>query len=297
MTVGDFFAFLTALLMLYAPIKVVTKNSIVLNMLDTYIKRIENILNLPQEQEGAEKLNQQINSIEFENANLKIGKKNILKDINFTINQGETIALVGKTGAGKSSILTLLFGFRSCSSGKVLINDKDIATLDNSSVRDEMSYVNQSAGIFNTTIKENIIYGLEFDQDRYNEAIRLAHCEFIKDLTKQDDYVVGENGKKLSGGQRQRLALARAIYKDGSLFVLDEATSALDADTENIIQSSLENIMKVKTTIVIAHRLNTIKNADKVYVLSAGKIVESGTYEEVSKTEAFKKNFAIQDEE
>jgi ABC-type multidrug transport system fused ATPase/permease subunit len=297
MTVGDFFAFLTALLMLYAPIKVVTKNSIVLNMLDTYIKRIENILNLPQEQEGAEKLNQQINSIEFENANLKIGKKNILKDINLTINQGETIALVGKTGAGKSSILTLLFGFRSCSSGKVLINDKDIATLDNSSVRDEMSYVNQSAGIFNTTIKENIIYGLEFDQDRYDEAIRLAHCEFIKDLTKQDDYVVGENGKKLSGGQRQRLALARAIYKDGSLFVLDEATSALDADTENMIQSSLENIMKVKTTIVIAHRLNTIKNADKVYVLSAGKIVESGTYEEVSKTEAFKKNFAIQDEE
>jgi ABC-type multidrug transport system fused ATPase/permease subunit len=275
----------------------VTKNSIALNMLDTYIKRIEDILNLPQEQEGAEKLNQQINSIEFDNATLKIGEKHILKNINFTINQGETIALVGKTGGGKSSILTLLFGFRSCSSGKVLINDKDIATLDNSSVRDEMSYVNQSAGIFNTTIKENIIYGLEFDQDRYDEAIRLAHCEFIKDLTKQDDYVVGENGKKLSGGQRQRLALARAIYKDGSLFVLDEATSALDADTENMIQSSLENIMKVKTTIVIAHRLNTIKNADKVYVLSAGKIVESGTYEEVSKTEAFKKNFAIQDEE
>jgi subfamily B ATP-binding cassette protein MsbA len=293
MTVGDFFAFLTALLMLYAPIKVVTKNSIVLNMLDTYIKRIEDILSLPQEQEGAEKLNQQINSIKFDNATLKIGEKHILKNINFTINQGETIALVGKTGAGKSSILTLLFGFRSCSSGKVLINDKDIAALDNSSIRDEISYVNQSAGIFNTTIKENIIYGLEFDQDRYDESIRLAHCEFIKDLIGQDDYIVGENGKKLSGGQRQRLALARAIYKDGSLFVLDEATSALDANTENMIQSSLEEIMKQKTTIVIAHRLSTIRNADKVVVLSEGTIVEIGGYEEVSNTVAFKNNFAL----
>jgi subfamily B ATP-binding cassette protein MsbA len=293
MTVGDFFAFLTALLMLYAPIKVVTKNSIVLNMLDTYIKRIEDILNLPQEQEGAEKLNQQINSIEFDNATLKIGEKHILKNINFTINQGETIAFIGKTGAGKSSILTLLFGFRSCSSGKVLINDKDIVTLDNSSIRDKISYVNQSAGIFNTTIKENIIYGLEFDQDRYNEAIRLAHCEFIKNLEEQDDYIVGENGKKLSGGQRQRLALARAIYKDGSLFVLDEATSALDANTENMIQSSLEEIMKQKTTIVIAHRLSTIQNANKVIVLSEGAIVEIGSYKKISKTEAFKKNFAL----
>jgi ABC-type multidrug transport system fused ATPase/permease subunit len=168
-------------------------------------------------------------------------------------------------------------------------------TLDKNSVRDNISYVNQGAGIFNTTIKENIIYGLEYDKERYQKAIELAHCEFIKDLPKKDDYIVGENGKKLSGGQRQRLALARAIYKDGSLFVLDEATSALDADTENMIQSSLEEIMKQKTTIVIAHRLNTIKNADKVIVLSEGKIVEIGSYEDVSKTEAFKKNFALKE--
>jgi subfamily B ATP-binding cassette protein MsbA len=293
MSVGDFFAFLTALLMLYAPIKVVTRNSIILNMLDSYIQRIETILNMPQEQKNLDKLGSKIETIEFRGANLSIDEKEILIDINFKINKGDTVAFVGKTGAGKSSILTLLFGFREPNSGEILVNSKDAQSLDKNSIRDEISYVNQGAGIFNTTIKENIIYGLEFDQDRYNRAIALAHCEFIENLEQKENYLVGENGKKLSGGQRQRLALARAIYKDGSLFVLDEATSALDADTENMIQSSLEEIMKQKTTIVIAHRLNTIKNADFVVVLSEGKIVEAGSYAEVSKSAAFKNNFAL----
>jgi len=159
MTVGDFFAFLTALLMLYGPIKIVTKNSLILNFLDAYIKRVENILNLKQESKANEVvLNESIKTIEFKNVSLKIGKKTILKDLNFLINEKETVAFIGKTGAGKSSILSLMFGFRKPTKGKILINGVDINKIDKESLRKQFSYVNQSAGVFNTSIKNNIIY-------------------------------------------------------------------------------------------------------------------------------------------
>ena len=293
MTVGDFFAFVSALMMLYAPIKVVTKNSLVLNILDSYIKRIETILHWKQEEKNLEKLEGDIESIEFKNVSLKIGKKEILKDISFKINNKETVAIVGKTGAGKSSIISLIFGFRKPTSGAILINGKDITKLNIDSVRDKISYVNQAAGAFNATIKDNIIYGLEYNEDRYKEAIKKSECDFIKELPQKDNYIVGENGKKLSGGQRQRLALARAIYKNGSLFVLDEATSALDAKTEKLIQNSIKEVMNQKTTIVVAHRFSTIENADTVLVVSQGEVLESGNFEKVSKTEAFMSNFGL----
>jgi len=293
MTVGDFFAFLTALMMLYAPIKVITKNALVLSILDTYVKRAETVLDFKQEAYRDERLAEEIKTIEFKNVSFQIADKEILKNLNFKIENNETFAFVGKTGAGKSSILSLIFGFREPSAGKILINGIDITTLDRSSIRGNISYVNQNAGAFNMSIQENILYGLPFDEALYRNAIKLSHCEFIDAFSEKNSYIVGENGKKLSGGQRQRVALARALYKDASLFVLDEATSALDADTENMIQESLEYIMQSKTTIIIAHRLNTIKNADKVLVLSGGEIIESGDYQYVSKTDAFKKNFGI----
>ena len=293
MTVGDFFAFVSALMMLYAPIKVVTKNSLILNILDTYIKRVETILNWQQEEKKLEKLTEDIKSIEFRDVSLKIGEKEILKDISFKLDNKETLAIVGKTGAGKSSIISLIFGFRKPNSGVILINGKDITTLDINSIRDKISYVNQAAGAFNSSIKDNILYGKEFSKDRYNDAVKRSECEFIEHLPKKDSYIVGENGKKLSGGQRQRLALARAIYKDGSLFILDEATSALDTKTEKLIQESIKEIMQEKTTIVIAHRLSTIENANKVMVLSNGIIAELGSFKEVSKTKAFKENFGL----
>jgi len=294
MTIGDFFAFLTALLALYGPIKIVTRNALVLNILDTYIKRIEKILQLKQESSNTKMiLNKEIESIEFKNVSLSIGKKEILKNLTFKINKGDTIAFVGKTGAGKSSIISLIFGFRDPTEGTILINDINICLLDKKSLRKEFSYVNQSAGIFNTSIKNNVIYGLTYNKDRFLNAIKLAHCEFINELEKQENSNVGENGKKLSGGQRQRLALARAIYKNGSIFILDEATSALDANTEKMIQGSLEYIITKKTTILIAHRLNTIQNATKVIVLKDGQIVEFGNYKQVANSNAFKENFAL----
>ena len=294
MSVGDFFAFLTALMMLYAPIKVITRNSLIINMLDSYIQRVESILELEQEEPKELKVSSSIQTIEFKDTTLNIGQKSILSNLNFTINKGDIVAIVGKTGAGKSSILTLLFGFRAPSSGKILIDNQDIKSLDIGSLRDNISYVNQASGIFNMSIKDNILYGLEYDQERYKNAIESSHCEFIEHLPQKDDFIVGENGKKLSGGQRQRLALARAIYKNADLFILDEATSALDANTEALIQDSLNKIMHSKTTLIIAHRLQTIMQANKVLVLSKGKIVASGSYEEVSKTKAFKNNFALE---
>jgi len=297
MTVGDFFAFLTALLMIYGPMKIVTKNVLVLNILDTYIKRIEKILNLKQETISNEiVLDKEIETIEFKNVSLSIGKKKILQDLNFTINKGDIVAFVGKTGAGKSSMLSLMFGFRNPTKGEVLINGIDVSKIDKVSLRKQFSYVNQSAGIFNTTVRDNVTYGLKYQKEKFEKAIELAHCEFIDELPKKEQTNVGENGKKLSGGQRQRLALARAIYKDGDVFILDEATSALDANTEQMIQNSLESIMEEKTTILIAHRLHTIQNASKVMVLKDGKIVEYGDYESVAKSDAFKENFAIKDE-
>ena len=294
MSVGDFFAFLTALMMLYAPIKVVTRNSLIINMLDSYILRVESILDLEQEDSKKPLLNEPIKNISFKDSSLKIGDKDILKKLNFDIKEGETIAIVGKTGAGKSSVLSLLFGFRSPSSGDILVNNQSIKEINLNSLREQISYVNQASGIFNMSIKDNILYGLEFDEKRYKNAISNAHCEFIENLEGRDNFIVGENGKRLSGGQRQRLALARALYKDAPLFILDEATSALDANTESLIQDSLATIMNQKTTLIIAHRLQTIKQANKVIVLSEGKIVASGSYDEVSKTKEFKKNFAIE---
>ena len=293
MTAGEFFAFLTALMMLYAPIKIVTKNSIVMNILDSYIIRIEEILNIKQESYSKEVFNEAINRIEFIDVTLKIDNKIILENINLKIDKGDSIAFVGKTGAGKSSLLSLLFGFREPTLGTILINGKDIKTLDLKSLRDKISYVNQRAGIFNSTIKENILYGISYNRDDYIQAKTISHCDFIEEKIDKDDESVGEGGQKLSGGQRQRIALARALYKKASLFILDEATSALDTNTENNLQDSIEHIMKDNTFIIIAHRLNSIKRCNKIYLLSNGKIIKSGNYIDISEDTNFKKNFGI----
>ncbi len=293
MSVGDFFAFLTALMMLYAPIKITTRNALMLNMLDSYIDRVENILHLRQEDSSKADITEPIREIAFRDVDLTIGTKPILRQLNFTIEQGKRVAIVGKTGAGKSSLLSLLFGFRSPTNGVIEINSKPLESYTISSIREQFSYVNQASGIFNLSIKENILYGLEYDEERYKKAVATAHCEFIETLPGRDDFIVGENGKRLSGGQRQRIALARALYKDAPIFVLDEATSALDNNTEALIQESIASIMKNKTVLIIAHRLQSIKQADSVIVLEDGAIVAMGSYDEVAKTEAFRKNFAL----
>ena len=294
MTPGDFFAFMVALMMLYAPIKNLTQNYIVLYMLNGYVERVEGILSLPREHltEGATPIDQ-IKSIHFDTVGYHIDDTVILEGITFEIEEGDRVAIVGKSGAGKSSLISLLFGFARPSSGTVEINGRQQEAYDISSLRGEISYVNQSAGIFNTTIQENILYGEVWDAERYAAAKGKAQCDFIDQLPQVDQTLAGEFGNRLSGGQRQRIALARALYKGGSLFVLDEATSALDANTESLLQQSLERTMQEKTSIIIAHRLDTIKMCNKVIVLEAGRIVAYGKYDEVSKSEAFRRNFMM----
>jgi subfamily B ATP-binding cassette protein MsbA len=294
MTAGDFFAFMVALMMLYAPIKNLTQNYVVLYMLNGYVERVEQVLQLPLEQspQHGSTINQ-IEKITFEGVSYQIGDTEILHDISLEIEAGDSVAIVGKSGAGKSSLISLLFGLGKASSGRIAINDKALEDYAPAQWRKEISYVNQNAGIFNATIRENILYGENYDKHRYQEAVAEAQCDFITQMPKQDQEIAGIFGNRLSGGQRQRIALARAIYRQGSLFVLDEATSALDANTESLIRQSLEKVIQSRTSIIIAHRLSTIEKCNKVIVLEAGNIVAKGSYAVVSQDEAFRRNFMV----
>ncbi|HIP62033.1 MAG TPA: ABC transporter ATP-binding protein [Sulfurovum sp.] len=294
MTAGDFFAFMVALMMLYAPIKSLTQNYIALYMLNSFIERVENILSLPieKQQENAKSI-EKITDIEFSAVSYSIGDSDILRDVSFDIQEGDRVAIVGKSGAGKSSIISLLFGLGVPTKGSVNINKSSLGNYSPHQFRKQISYVNQSAGIFNASIQDNILYGETLDKDRYERAKLDAQCDFIEQMPSQDQEIAGEFGKRLSGGQRQRIALARAIYRDGSLFVLDEATSALDANTESLIQKSLVKVMRSRTSIIIAHRLATIQICNKVMVVENGEIVAYGAYDEVSKGEAFRRNFMM----
>ncbi len=294
MTPGDFFAFMVALMLLYAPIKNLTQNYIVLYSLNSYVERVEHILELPIEKikQNGETIDKII-EIEFKNISYSIGDTEILHNVSFVIEEGDRLAIVGKSGAGKSSIISLLFGLGKASSGDITINSNLLDSYSPSQFRKQISYVNQSAGIFNATVEDNIWYGEPLDDQRYEKAKSDAQCDFIAQMPLGDKELTGEFGNRLSGGQRQRIALARAIYRRGSLFVLDEATSALDANTESLIQESLERVMSERTSIVIAHRLDTIKKCNKVMVVEAGSIVAYGSYDEVSCGDAFRRNFMM----
>jgi ATP-binding cassette, subfamily B, bacterial MsbA len=197
------------------------------------------------------------------------------------INAGETVALVGHSGGGKSTIASLLPRFYNVTAGQILIDDLAIDTLSLSSLRQQIALVSQHVTLFNDTLANNIAYGqADVDLEKIIGAAKLAHAhEFIEKLPKGYQTRVGENGVLLSGGQRQRLAIARAILKDAPILILDEATSALDSESEQYIQSALEQVMKNRTTLVIAHRLSTIQRANKIIVLHQGRVVEQGTHQ------------------
>ena len=209
--------------------------------------------------------------------------KTILGGIDLTFKRGQVTALVGASGAGKSTLADLIPRFDDPTRGSILFDGEDLRHFDLASLRRQMAIVSQDTFIFNTTVKDNIAYGLErIDEQDIWQAARLAHAaEFIEDLPDGMDTVLGDRGVRLSGGQRQRIAIARALLRNPNILILDEATSALDSVSEKLIQQSLEQLTKGRTTITIAHRLSTIAKADKVVVLEAGKIVEQGTYQEL----------------
>jgi ATP-binding cassette subfamily B protein len=206
-----------------------------------------------------------------------------LSDINLTVQPGETIAIVGHSGAGKSTLLNLVIGFLRPTSGRILLDGRDMNTLDLRTYRRFLSVVPQETILFEGTVRENILYGVrDVDEAQLQQALDDANArEFIEQLPQGLDTHIGENGAGLSGGQRQRLAIARALIRNPRVLILDEATSALDSASEALIQEALERLMKNRTTFVVAHRLSTVQNADRIIVLENGRVVEIGTHDEL----------------
>ncbi len=211
----------------------------------------------------------------------------VLNGINLKAMVGEKIALVGQSGAGKSTVIQLLMRFYPIQQGRILIDGLPLSTYDLTEYRRNIGVVPQEVILFGGTIKENILYGKPeaTDEEIEDAAIRSNSIEFIRSFPDGMQTIVGERGVKLSGGQRQRIAIARAILKDPSILILDEATSSLDAESEKVVQEALDELMKGRTSVIIAHRLATIKNVDKIYVIEGGKVIEEGTHDELSKNE------------
>jgi subfamily B ATP-binding cassette protein MsbA len=221
--------------------------------------------------------------ITIENINFKYEDENVLKNFYLEVLKGKTVALVGQSGSGKSTIANLLTRFYDVQEGIIKIDGIDIKDMNLKSLRDLMGLVTQDSILFNDTIKANIALGKpEATDDEIIEALKIANAyEFVKDLPEGIYTNIGDSGNKLSGGQKQRLSIARAVVKNPPIMILDEATSALDTESERLVQIALENMMQNRTSIVIAHRLSTIQKADTIVVMHKGKIVEQGTHDEL----------------
>lgn len=207
----------------------------------------------------------------------------VLNQLNLHVEQGQTIAFVGESGAGKSTILNMVIGFHMASEGKVLLDGHDMSQIDLRTYRKHLAVVPQTSILFSGTIRENITYGCEYvSEEELAEVVRAANLtDLVENLPKGLDTQVGEHGGKLSGGQRQRIAIARALIRNPKIIVLDEATSALDSISEKMIQEAVNNLVRGRTTFIVAHRLSTIRDADRIAVISGGKCVEYGTFEEL----------------
>jgi len=286
MTVGEFTAFLTAVGLVFDPIKKV--GSIYAKIQDAVAasERVFEILDTKNRIiNGSLTLDTDITSIEFKNVQLSYEGSYALNNVSVSIKSGENIALVGDSGGGKSTFINMLLRFYDPDSGKVLINGVDIKEYENSSLKHHISIVSQRIYIFQDTLAANVAYGQAIDEERVDEALRLADAsEFVASLDNGIETMMEEFGANLSGGQRQRVAIARAIYKHSSLLLFDEATSALDNESEKRIQAALNEYAKDKITITIAHRLSTIKHVDTILVMQKGKIVASGNHEELLKS-------------
>ena len=282
---GAFFSFLTALFMLYTPLKRIVN---IYNKMQDAIAASERTFFLmdkvSQIKDGQKELNEEINLIKFNDVRLSYGDKEVLKGINLEANKSEFIALVGSSGGGKSSLMNLLMRFYDVNGGEILINGINLKDIKIHSLRQNIGLVTQRVYIFNDTVAKNVAYGREFNEDAVINALKLANAyEFVSKLDNGINTILNEFGTNLSGGQRQRIAIARALYQNPQILIFDEATSALDNESEKEITKAINNLRSKKIIFVIAHRLSTVENADKIAVLSDGKIIDSGSDEELSK--------------
>ncbi|WP_291318276.1 ABC transporter ATP-binding protein [Desulfonatronospira sp.] len=301
-TPGTFFSFLTALFMLYKPIKKLNKTNLAIQQALAGAERVFQVLDsdeIKEEKGGHVELKPPFESLSMENVIFYYPGSEMpaLDRVNLNIFQGQKIAIVGPSGAGKSTLINILPRFYEQQEGEVYINGRPTSEYTLHSLRRFMGIVSQDNFLFNTTVRENIAYGLDHaEQEQVEAAARAAFAhDFVMELSDGYDTVLGERGVRLSGGQKQRITIARAILKDPALLILDEATSALDTESERIVQQALENLMRQRTSIVIAHRLSTILSADSIVVLDQGRIISQGSHEQLlHKCSLYKKLYEMQ---
>ncbi|WED42247.1 lipid A export permease/ATP-binding protein MsbA [Legionella cardiaca] len=284
-TAGSFLAIIAAMLQLIKPMKTLTTLNATIQRGLAGAESVFDLLDRPVENEQGKQLQQKAKgAIEFDKVSYSYRKgQRVLHNVSFSVAAGETVALVGHSGSGKTTIASLLPRFYELNTGSIRLDGDSIADLALSSLREQIALVSQHVTLFNDTLANNIAYGCaDASREQIIQAAKLAFAdEFICRLPEGYDTKIGENGVLLSGGQRQRLAIARAILKDAPILILDEATSALDSESERYIQAALEKVMQNRTTLVIAHRLSTIKRANKIIVMNQGQIVEQGTHQQL----------------
>jgi subfamily B ATP-binding cassette protein MsbA len=286
MTIGEFLSFMTALVFFYRPLKDLNGINNTLQDGIAAAQRVFDVLDTRPEikdSRGASTVPRDFKTITFRDLSFKYEDDYVLHNIDLTVRAGETIAIVGRSGGGKTTLVNLIPRFYDVSEGAVLIDGVDIRNVTIESLRSCTAIVTQQTILFNDTVRDNIAYGNAAKSlDDVVRAARAAYAEdFIQALPEGYDAVIGESGVRLSGGQRQRIAIARALLKDAPILILDEATSSLDTESEREVQNALDTLMQGRTSFVIAHRLSTIMNADRIIVLKGGRIVEQGGHEEL----------------
>jgi len=284
-TSGVFASILVAIYMMFSPMKKIGEAYGGLQETRASIERIDTLFNAKHEEEGHIKIDGFKISLKFEDVSFSFPESTppVLVDVNLEIKRGEVVAIVGRSGVGKSTLVDLIPKFYIPSSGRLTIDGIDIREIEIHSLRELIGIVSQDIILFNDTVKENIAFGKSgVSEDDIIEAAKMAYAaEFINELPQKYDTVIGDRGIRLSGGQRQRIAIARAILKNPPILILDEATSSLDSVSEVLVQKALDKLMSGRTTIVIAHRLSTIKNAGRILIIEKGKIVDMGRHEEL----------------
>jgi subfamily B ATP-binding cassette protein MsbA len=284
--VGEFFSFLAALMMLYEPVKhMASVNNIVQQGLAAS-ERVFELLDISPEIADAPdalELPRSSGDIRFDKVSFRYGEDWVLKDVDLKIDPGTKLAIVGTSGGGKTTLVNLIPRFYDATEGSVLIDGYDVRNVTQKSLRRQISIVSQEVVLFNDTIRNNICYGMPdvSDQDLQRVLDAAYVHDFVAAMPEGIDTMIGERGSRLSGGQRQRLSIARAILKDSPILILDEATSSLDMESEHFVQKALENLVKGRTTLVIAHRISTVTDADLIIVISDGRIVESGRHDQL----------------
>ena len=297
---GSFIAYMALSYQILTPAKAISKASYRVKSGNAAADRILEILeteNNLEDVEGAIEKTEFTSNIHIKNVSFKYDDDLVLKNFSINVSKGKSVALVGQSGSGKSTIANLVTRFYDVTAGQIEIDGTDIRKLTKHSLRAMMGLVTQDSILFNDSVKNNILIGKEdASDDEVIEALKIANAwEFVKELPKGIETNIGDSGGKLSGGQKQRLSIARAVLKNPPIMILDEATSALDTESERLVQVALENMMKNRTSIVIAHRLSTIQNADEIIVMQKGEIAEQGTHNElIAKDGVYKKLVGMQ---